>query len=359
MASIDKRPNGTYRARWREYPRGPQKSKQFARKVDATAFLTSVQHNILSGTYVAPEAGKVTLNDYAAVYLARGNWRPSTLATARASLAHALRVLGDRPLSTIRKGDVQALLSGLQLAPGSVRIVQQHLGATFAAAVDDGLLVRSPAAGVKSPRTEGGEIVPPTSEQVAALLVAAPPWFRKAIVLGAGLGLRQAEASGLTVDRVNWLGRTVRVDRQYVTKQHPWGFAPPKTAASIRSIPAARTVIEELSRDVSTEGASFVVHLDDGSPVDHNRWGGAWRRTCVEAGVEGVRYHDLRHHFASALISKGCSVKAVQKALGHSSASTTLNVYAHLWPGDEDRIRAAVDEAFGPAEDWLRTAEDG
>ncbi len=56
------------------------------------------------------------------------------------------------------------------------------------------------------------------------------------------------------------------------------------------------------------------------------------------------------------LISAGCSVKAVSSALGHSAAATTLNLYSHLWPGDEDRIRQAVDLALGgSSEDRLRT----
>jgi integrase len=79
-------------------------------------------------------------------------------------------------------------------------------------------------------------------------------------------------------------------------------------------------------------------------------------QTRKRAGLEGIRYHDLRHAFASMLVSAGCSVKAVSAALGHSSAATTLNLYSHLWPGDEDRIRDAVDLALAPrAEDQLRT----
>jgi integrase len=61
-------------------------------------------------------------------------------------------------------------------------------------------------------------------------------------------------------------------------------------------------------------------------------FGHQWRQTRRRAGLGTVRYHDLRHAFASMLISAGCSVKAVSKALGHSSASTTLNLYSHLWP---------------------------
>lgn len=80
------------------------------------------------------------------------------------------------------------------------------------------------------------------------------------------------------------------------------------------------------------------------------------RQARKRAGLGTVRFHDLRHAFASMLIPAECSVKAVSRALGHSSAATTLNLYSHLWPGDEDRIRDAVDLALGPrAEDRLRT----
>jgi len=66
-------------------------------------------------------------------------------------------------------------------------------------------------------------VVPPTTGEVQALYDAAPDWFRVAIVFGAGLGLRQAEASGLTVDRIDWLrDRSVRIDRQWRTKTKPF-----------------------------------------------------------------------------------------------------------------------------------------
>jgi integrase len=70
-----------------------------------------------------------------------------------------------------------------------------------------------------------------------------------------------------------------------------------------------------------------------------------WRQTRGRAGLD-FRYHDLRHHFASALIAGGCSVKVVQKALGHASAKVTLDTYAHLWPDSDDLTRAAVQAAW-------------
>jgi integrase len=64
-----------------------------------------------------------------------------------------------------------------------------------------------------------------------------------------------------------------------------------------------------------------------------------WRRTLRDAGLSGVKLHDLRHFYASGLIGQGCDVVTIQRSLGHSTATTTLNTYAHLSPTAEGRGR--------------------
>lgn len=71
-----------------------------------------------------------------------------------------------------------------------------------------------------------------------------------------------------------------------------------------------------------------------------------WRLTRKGAGCPSLRLHLLRHFFASGLIAAGCDVVTVQRALGHSSATVTLNTYAHLWPSAEDRTRLASARLF-------------
>jgi integrase len=141
-------------------------------------------------------------------------------------------------------------VSGLELAPSTVGLVFQHLTTLLEAAAEDGLIARNPARGVKLPATAGEEVVPPTVGQVAALAEASTEWFRPAVVLGAGIGLRQAEAPGLTVDRVHWFKRTVRVDRQWITSCCRADFGPPKTKSSNRTIPASQWVLDELGTHV-------------------------------------------------------------------------------------------------------------
>jgi hypothetical protein len=80
MASIDRLTNGKYRARYREVPGGPQRTRSLTRKADARAWLTEVEHQLLTGahTYTPRSAGQITLADYAAEYASRRHWRQQT-----------------------------------------------------------------------------------------------------------------------------------------------------------------------------------------------------------------------------------------------------------------------------------------
>lgn len=363
MASIDKRPDGRYRARWREFPGGPQRTKSFAKKSDAERFLVKVQHDLLSGTYVAPEAARTTVEAYYRTWVARmaPTWRPATLAAVTNSFEkHLLPVLGGRPLSSVRKTDVEALCAALRLAPSTVAVTAQHLGQLFRGAVDDGLVVRNPATRIRLPRSTAGKAQPVPLDVVDAIEEALPRWMAVVVSLGVGVGLRQGEVSGLTVDRVNFLRRTLRVDRQLVDRNLEEAvLAAPKTASSNRTVPLAGFVVEALSAHLAAfpaDQGGFVLRGPGGGPIGSGQFGHHWRRACRAVGAPGLRYHALRHTFASTLLSRGVSVKAVADWLGHASPVITLSTYAHLMPADEDVARRVLDEALDPtAEDSLRT----
>jgi integrase len=95
---------------------------------------------------------------------------------------------------------------------------------------------------------------------------------------------------------------------------------------------------------VGQDGLIFTNPRD--KPWRRNAFGGVIRQARISAGLpDSVSFHDLRHFYASTLIAAGCSIKAVQTTLGHSSAAMTLDVYSHLFPSDEERIRDAVEAA--------------
>ncbi|MGB3187341.1 MAG: tyrosine-type recombinase/integrase [Ornithinimicrobium sp.] len=70
---------------------------------------------------------------------------------------------------------------------------------------------------------------------------------------------------------------------------------------------------------------------------------------------DGFRFHDLRHYFASLLISSGLDLKVVEARMRHASAMTTLNTYGRLWPDTDESARAAVAVAMASRADSLRT----
>jgi integrase len=364
VASIDRRPNGQWRARWREYPGGPQKARHFARKLDAQRFLTRIEASQLDGTYRDPAAGRVPLREYGEMWRAAQVHRQST--ADRMEVELRLRIyprFGDRPLASLRPSEVQVWVKGLSvtLSPATVELTARTLASLYRAALRDRLVVSNPCDGLRLPEKVRQRVAPPQVEVVRALAVAMPARLRAAVTLGAGAGLRQGEAFGLTVDRVDFLRGSIRVDRQLVTpKSGPALLGPPKRPASVRTIPVGRVVTEALAAhlarfDAGPEGLIFTGEA--GRPVGRNRVADVVRAAATKAGAGAVRFHDLRHFYASALIRKGLSVKVVQARLGHASAVETLDVYGHLWPDDEDRTRQAVDELLGGefAEDWLRT----
>jgi integrase len=359
MASIDKRPDGRYRARWREYPGGPQKTKSFARKVDAQNWLTEVSHRLLSGTYTPPEAGQVTLSAYAAEWVGRRHWRPSTRERVERTLRlHILPELGARPLASLRRSHVEEWLAGLPLAPSSAGAVYQTLRAMLGAAVADERIPRNPAVGARCPRIEKPPFVPLSADEVRALAGEMVEHIRAAVLLAAGTGLRQGELFGVTVDRVDFLRRELRVDRQLWTPRAGSPvLVPPKAANSYRTVALSPLTVDVLSAHLGAfrPGDDGLVFHAEGRPVSRGMGSAYMRRAALRAALEATTWHDLRHHHASVLLSAGVSPALVAERLGHD-VKTLLGTYAHVIRSDEDRVRGIVDGALGgTAEDWLRT----
>lgn len=102
------------------------------------------------------------------------------------------------------------------------------------------------------------------------------------------------------------------------------------------------TLLAAHVEDVGTRGEDRFFFSNGGYLFNRNSAGHYWREAAKGAGLKGFTLHSLRHYFASGLIRAGCDVVTVQRALGHSQPSITLDVYSSLWPDAEDRTRAAA-----------------
>jgi len=373
MASITKREgrDRPWQVRYRD-PEGASRRRQFARRVDAERFLVEVEHQKHTGAYVDPRAGRVTFREYAEQWRAGQPHRPSTASLYERLLRlHVYPALGDRGLASVRRSEVQGWTATLaaRVAPATVRQCYAVTRTIFGAAVEDKLLAESPCRKIALPELPDDKIVPLTVDEVRAIADAAPTDLRALVVLAAATGLRSGEILGLTVERVDFLRRSVAVEQQlvYIVGRPPF-IGAPKTRASRRTVPVPAFALGELAAHLAAfpPGADRLVFhaAKTGGPMLRTTLNGRWRRTLRRAGLpETVRLHGLRHHYASVLIDGGESVKVVQERLGHASAVETLKTYAHLWPSSDERTRSVVERAWAVSQlcpsDLPRAAEQG
>jgi integrase len=359
--SIAKRPDGKWRARYRDRA-GAEHSKHFTRKIDAQRWLDEVTSSLVMGTYVAPAAGRETVRDYGERWRARQLHRERTGAVVEGILRlHVYPELGALPLASVDPGDIQALVKSwaVSSSPATVETRFRILAAVFRAAVRDRRLPRSPCDGVRLPsKSAKGALTPISTETVLALREAMPVHLQAFVTVAAGTGMRRGELCGLTVDRVDFLRKEIRVDRQLAPgtgDRVRW--AETKTAASVRVIPADEVVIKAIAAHLAaspTDESGLVFRSAIGTPLRPSTLWMAWSRAAKQVGTDATP-HDLRHYFASVLIRAGLSIKAIQRLLGHKSAVETLDTYGHLMGDEDDRSRAAIRAELARPADYLRT----
>jgi len=360
VASIQKRPDGRWRARYRD-PSGNEHAHHFPRKTDAQKWLDRETAKLQMGTWVNPKASKITVARWCETWLAGyGTRKPSTVRMAQVHVTKINEALGPRRLDSLRPSDVKSWLVSLQAehAPSYVYALHARLAQILSDAVHDGVLARSPASRRTSPRTGSQRPYVATTNQIWALHEAMGERYRAGLLVAAFAGLRLAEVCGLKVADIDFMRGIVSPVRQYPDD-------PLKTEMSRTPIP----IPEALALMLSAQVAAYSDHW-----LLTNEWGhqlGPWQlqrdfraaRAKVTGLPDGFRFHDLRHYFASLLISAGLDVKVVQTRMRHASAKTTLDVYGHLWPDSDDSTRAAINAVMTARSrnlaDFLRTREGG
>jgi integrase len=376
MASIKKRPNGQWRARYRDEA-GIEHARHFDRKVDAQRWLDEVTTSVLTGQYVDPRAGQITFERYAATWAERQVWVPKTGVGHR----QAVRCTTFRTmeLRKIRLSHVEQWVKLMRdgdpteqdphtLAATTIATRFNHVRAVFRAAVRDRLIASDPCENVVLPRTRKREasMTIPTGDQVGALVRAGGERFGAYVALCAFAGLRLGEAAALQVADIDFLRRTLHVRRQVQLVDRTRVDVRAPKYGSEREVHLPAELVTMLSQHVTrlSNGPSgrWLFQRAEGEPFHQNTVTYLWREARKRAAVTGVRLHDLRHFYASGLIAAGCDVVTVSRALGHTSSTTTLATYAHLWPSAEDKTRQAaaglMADALRPA-DSLRTEKGG
>ncbi len=353
MASVKKRPDGKWRARYRDAA-GREHARHFDRKVDAQGWLDEVTASIVTGTYTDPSKAKVTVGEWCDSWLEGYSVKKaSTVRQARTHIAQIKAGLGGHRLQGLRASHVKTWVASLKdggAAQSYVYALHARLSQILTDAVHDGMIPRNPCSRRTAPPAGKQRAFIASTEQVWSLHDAMPVELRPAILLGAFAGLRTAEVCGLRVADVDFMRGVISPTVQYPAE-------PLKTDESKNPLPIARELSLELAahlKEYPSDGTFLTTELQEQvRPWQVTR---AVRDARVAAGLPAVfRFHDLRHYYASLLIAAGADVKVVQARLRHASAKTTLDTYAHLWPDTEESTRAAVGAVLAARADSLRT----
>ena len=159
------------------------------------------------------------------------------------------------------------------------------MASIFEAAVADRLIAASPCARIAVPERTDTEVVPQGVGQVAELAAAVPLRYRALIVFAAGTGLRQGECFGLSLDRLDFLRRRIRVDRQLTAARGGVPtFGPPKSKAGFRTVPMPDTVATTLAEHLARYGTGPVdpdFTNTAGRPLRRNTAGDMWHRAST------------------------------------------------------------------------------
>jgi integrase len=360
MASIAKRPDGRWRARYRDAA-GKEHSQHFVRKVDAQRWLDEVTASLVTGQYVDPRRARLAVGEWADGWMrGRAHLKPKTLAGYESLLrTRVLPTWGKLPLVKVTHSDVVAWVAAMRaegLGASRTRQAYHLLTGMLDDAVKDGRLSRNPAAGVDLPRLPTTERRYLTHVQVAALAEASGP-YRPLVLVLAYCGPRWGEAAALRVRRVDLLRGRIEVVEAVVDVNGELVFGPPKTHQH-RSVPVPRFLRDELAEHLAGKGPDDLVFPSPRGAVLRVQ---NFRRRCFDRavssiGLDGLVPHELRHTAASLAIAAGASVKGVQSMLGHASATVTLDRYGHLFGDELDAVADRLDAAQAlAAADFLRT----
>lgn len=352
MASVNQRPNGKWRARYRDED-GREYARHFDLKRDAQAWLVVEQAKVQGGTHVAPSAQRTTLAAFYADWVQHQLWADGTRRAADRALDGC--TFADVPFGKLRRSHGEAYVKTLAgaLAPSTVKTRVAYVRIVLRAAILDRRLGVDPLEGVKLPQVRKTEhtMRVPTHAEVAAIREHLDPSVRALVDVMAYAGLRIGEAAGLQVGDVGFLpARSIHVQRQIQNRVGRLDVVPPKHGSE-RVVPVPDELLLRLSRHIETIGVHGALGWLFGRPPSPTALRHYFVNACRAAGITGITPHDLRHHYASGLIRAGLDPVAVAKAMGHSSPSITLEVYAHLWPDAADRTRAAAAMLMTPPAD--------
>lgn len=328
-----------YRKRFPDTKAGEIAAKQYAREIrtkKATGQLL-VQSDTLLGQWIIT---------FAETYL-KPKYRPQTYERALYTIKK-LEPISSVPLARITAGQIQALYNSYsgELAPATIYKIHKLLNAAFKKAVITRKLKHNPMEAVEPPKTKQDEITIFTFTEILRLFRVLhrkrwrhyEPLFHLLLVTGMRIG----ELLALQLEDIDFAGREIHISRTKI-KRTGNEFNEPKTRAGNRYIPILFDRTLERLQLLRQEGnvtrlTGLLFRTKGDNSLNYNNLRRDWLAICREAQIEVKHIHAFRHTFATVMLARGVPVLEVSRILGHTNATTTLNMYGHAIPGYNKRL---------------------
>jgi integrase len=338
-------------------------------KLEAGRQLTKMLHDFDIGNYVEP--GKLTLaeflnrwlTDYVAIHVSKVATRESYTRKVKQHLIPALGSILLPKLTAIKLQELYRTKLESGLSSTTVNDIHRTLHRALAVGIKWGLLARNVCDATEPPKKRRLEMKTWTTDECTRFLVAAKEHryftlFATAIYTG----LRQGELLGLRWTDCD-LDRCTLTVQQTLEKCGPSPrFGTPKTAKSRRTVPLPDDLVAILRRWKATQntehlalGAEYkdyglVFTIPGGAPVNRQNLSRRdFARLIAIARVPRIRFHDLRHGFASMLMAENFDLKLVSEMMGHSGIAITADTYGHLKLGPKREAANVVGRLLGQA----------
>ncbi|WP_062072132.1 tyrosine-type recombinase/integrase [Demequina sediminicola] len=361
-----------YEVRWRA--EGKFRQRTFAVKRDAERFALRVENQIAEGTTASPLVRRV-LTVAQVVEASLEASRPGLKERTHRSYVQiynnrVLPTFGKRKVTEVTRAEVQAwivAMNGEGLAPSTVHHCYVALKKAFRYAQDDRLIACNPCDSIRLPKNTDVHAFTPVFltaaqvEAVSAYLDATAEPYGLLVRFAAYTGLRAAELTGLRIRDLNLKAGHVEVRQTLQRIQSEWQVGTPKSRRSTREVPLVNRALTAVLREY------LFAHPNRANP-DALLWPGripgthvvdftrvfdvqSFRRNYLRPALAStdllpMRFHDLRHTYASLMLAVGFPPYEVSRWLGHGSLATTDSIYAHMYPSDYashvDRFEAFV-----------------
>lgn len=353
MATVSKYQNSTgkflYRVRYRTPDNRQTDKRGFKTKREADAYAATVEVKKMTGAYIAPSLGQITVGELGQAWLNRQvHHKPSWSARLESIWRiHVEPMWGRRRISDILATEVQDWVAQLDLSASSVAHAHTVLAGILDDAVKDRRLATNPARGINLPRKVDKPKNFLTGAQVQAL--ADESKHPEIVLLLATTGLRWGEMAALRIRDVDLGQGRIRVERSASKVNAETIIGTTKTHAA-RSVAVPASVLKLLAPVMVAKSPDELLwSRDNGQPLrppTTTHWFGAAVKRCqaIDTNFPRVTVHELRHTAASLMIAKGASIKTVQSQLGHKSGTMTLDQYGHLFPSDLDDLAERMDD---------------